>query len=86
MMPLPTTLRLKKHYTGDIKEFLRNNVRTKWKPDALSMGTPGCFFLMCGGVAYRGLFDKDRPTLKTRFTLDNVPLTSQSSRYSSQGL
>ncbi len=35
---------------------------------------------------FHKLFDKDRPTLKIRFTLDNVPLTSQSSRYSSHGL
>ena len=35
---------------------------------------------------FHKLFDKDRPTLKIRFTLDNVPLTSQSSRYSSDGL
>ena len=37
-------------------------------------------------LPYRELFDRDRPTLKIRFTLDNVPLRSQSSRYSSEGL
>ena len=30
-------------------------------------------------MPYRDLFDKDRPTLKIRFKLARVPLTSQSS-------
>ena len=58
--------------------------------DPPQRGTPGVFDLhghvVTSCMPYRELFDKDRPTLKIRFTLDNVPLRSQSSRYSSDGL